>query len=175
MTGLGDLAGGLFSSRATAVCHDGSVVVGAGYSASGQEAFLWTAGTGMVGLGDLAGGSFNSVANGVSADGSVVVGYSSSATAGAEPFIWDATSGMRSLTFVLAAGGADLSDWQLSNALGISANGRFVVGFGTHSGQTEGFLADLGVVPEPGSLGLLALAGCAALLRRQRRSRGGRA
>jgi uncharacterized membrane protein len=65
----------------------------------------------LTGLGDLAGGSFSSVANGVSADGSVVVGYGSSAAAGAEPFIWDATSGMRSLTSVLAAGGADLSGW----------------------------------------------------------------
>ncbi len=32
---------------------DGSVVVGVSNSASGTEAFRWTAGGGMVGLGDL--------------------------------------------------------------------------------------------------------------------------
>jgi probable HAF family extracellular repeat protein len=85
--GLGDLAGGSFSSNAFAVSADGSVVVGGSQSASGSEAFRWTSGGGMVGLGDLAEGSFFSSANGVSADGSVVVGGGSSA-AGGEAFRW---------------------------------------------------------------------------------------
>ena len=76
MTGLGDLAGGLLLSAALAVTPDGSVVVGDSTSASGNEAFRWTAEGGMVGLGDLTGGDFFSRANAVSADGSIVVGES---------------------------------------------------------------------------------------------------
>jgi probable HAF family extracellular repeat protein len=56
-TGLGDLPGGSFISLANGVSADGSVVVGRGASASGNEASRWTSGTGMVGLGDLPGGA----------------------------------------------------------------------------------------------------------------------
>jgi probable HAF family extracellular repeat protein len=56
MVTLGDLAGGDCYSKARAVSADGTVVVGMGTSDSGSEAFLWTAGGGMVGLGDLPGG-----------------------------------------------------------------------------------------------------------------------
>ncbi|MCH7603269.1 MAG: hypothetical protein IIB54_10920, partial [Planctomycetes bacterium] len=55
--GLGDLPGGSISSGAWGVSADGSVVVGVSSSTSGQEAFRWTSGGGMVGLGDLAGGN----------------------------------------------------------------------------------------------------------------------
>ena len=51
-TPLGDLAGGSFSSQALCVSANGTVVVGQARSASGDEAFRWTAGGGMVGLGD---------------------------------------------------------------------------------------------------------------------------
>ena len=50
MTGLGDLAGGVFSSFSAGVDADGSVVVGTGSSASGTEAFRWEASV-MTGLG----------------------------------------------------------------------------------------------------------------------------
>ena len=56
-TGLGDLTGGSFQSRAYGVSSDGSVVVGGSSSTSGTEAFRWTS-SGMVGLGDLPGGFF---------------------------------------------------------------------------------------------------------------------
>jgi len=59
MVGLGDLPGGSFSSYADGVSANGSVVVGYGNSANGNEAFRWTQGTGMVGLGDLSGGIFS--------------------------------------------------------------------------------------------------------------------
>jgi len=55
---LGDLPGGNFSSSATGVSDDGTVVVGNGSPASGGGAFRWTAATGMVGLGDLQGGNY---------------------------------------------------------------------------------------------------------------------
>jgi probable HAF family extracellular repeat protein len=91
--GLGDLPGGSFSSQALGVSADGSVVIGAGSSASGTEAFRWTSGGGMVGLGDLPGGPYFSLPYGVSADGSVVVGRGFSAS-GIEAFRWTSGGGM---------------------------------------------------------------------------------
>jgi len=66
---LGDLPGGTFSSEATGVSGDGSIVVGRGTSASGPEAFVWDATNGMRGLGDLAGGIFSSEAWAISDEG----------------------------------------------------------------------------------------------------------
>ena len=63
-----------FDSRANAASADGSVIVGCGLWASGQEAFRWDGGA-ITGLGDLLGGSFQSEAYGVSADGRWIVGY----------------------------------------------------------------------------------------------------
>jgi probable HAF family extracellular repeat protein len=123
MVGLGDLPGDVFSSEASAVSADGSVVVGQSKSASGSEAFRWTQATGMVGLGDLPGGSFYSGASGVSADGSVVVGNSQSANVGlyfSEAFRWTQATGMVGLG--LLEGGVS------SRASAVSANGSVVVG-----------------------------------------------
>ena len=71
---LGDLEGGSFSSNAVDVSYDGSVVVGEATSASGKEAYRWTAETGMVVLDWIPGGWYHEI-TGVSADGSAVVGY----------------------------------------------------------------------------------------------------
>jgi probable HAF family extracellular repeat protein len=142
MVGLGDLAGGSFSSTATGVSADGTVIVGSGNSASGGEAFRWTSGTGMVGLGDLAGGVFSSRALGVTADGAVVVGRSETAL-GHEAFVWDATNGMRRVNDVLSPSvGAALTGWTLSEANGVSADGRTIVGEGTDpAGNPQAWLA----------------------------------
>lgn len=94
--GLGDLAGGSFTSDARGISADGSTVVGSGSTAAGQEAFRWTMSTGMVGLGDLAGGGIQSSAGAVSADGSVVVGQSLSSF-GSEAMRWTAGGGMAGL------------------------------------------------------------------------------
>src|SRR5688572_24003293 len=83
-SGLGDLAGGAFMSRAIGISADGSVVVGSSASTAGDQAFRWTSGGGMVGLGDLPGGAFASTAHDVSADGTVIVG-SSASPSGTEP------------------------------------------------------------------------------------------
>jgi probable HAF family extracellular repeat protein len=165
-TPLGDLAGGSFQSQAIGVSADGSVVVGFGNSDSGQEAFRWTSGGGMVGLGDLPGGSFGSIAYGVSADGSVVVGFGNSAS-GQEAFLWTSGGGMERLFDVLVANGATgLTGWTLRQALGVSDDGQWIVGYGTNPlGNTEAFLARLTPVPLPatvwllgGALGLLGAA-----------------
>ncbi len=143
MVGLGDLAGGGFGSIAFGVSADGSTVVGYGTSASGfEEAFRWTTGSGMVGLGDLAGGAFVSDAHGVSADGSLIVGRGNSES-GFEASIWDANNGMRSVEDILSPSvGAALNGWTLTNAKGISADGRTIVGDGTNpAGNSEAWLA----------------------------------
>jgi probable HAF family extracellular repeat protein len=157
MIGLGDLPGGVFDSFALAVSADGSTVVGRGWGASGEEAFRWTNGGGMVGLGDLPGGDmFESEGLGVSADGATVVGtgYGDS---GPEAFIWDAIHGMRELDVVLAdlGLGPALSGWHLTSATAISDDGLAIVGFGRNpSFQTEAWLV---VIPEPGTASLIGV------------------
>src|SRR5262249_45931591 len=47
MVGLGDLAGGTFSSAAFAVSGNGALIVGSGTSAAGQRATVWHTATGM--------------------------------------------------------------------------------------------------------------------------------
>ncbi|MCZ8360190.1 MAG: PEP-CTERM sorting domain-containing protein [Microcystis sp. LE19-388.1G] len=124
--GLGGLPGS-FSSSATGVSADGSVVVGSSTRTPmwTTEAFRWTQATGMVGLGDLPGGSFSSSANGVSADGSVVVGISNIGN-GNEAFRWTQATGMVGL--------GNLSGWNSSSASGVSADGSVVVGTASDSG-----------------------------------------
>ncbi len=162
MVGLGDLPGGSFLSRATGVSADGSVVVGNGRNVLGYEAFRWTLGGGMVGLGDLPGGAFSSVATGVSADGSVVVGSS-----GGAAFIWDEINGMQSLEDLLMDLGADLTGWDEISVSGISADGRVIMGVGSHVGTYhEAWRATLQPVPEPATVlligsGLIGLLGVA--------------
>jgi len=167
MVGLGDLPGGDFESIATAVSADGSVVVGRGRSASGNEATRWTAADGLVGLGDLPGGVFSSVARATSADGSVVVGASNSAS-GAQAIYWTSERGMRSVRDMLIAGGVtELADWTLTDATGVSADGRTIVGQGRNPlGQPVAWIA---TVPEPSTL-VLAAIGLAALAVGQGRS-----
>ncbi len=116
----------------------------------------------MEGLGDLPGKIFESHALGVSGDGSIIVGTSVS-TVGTEAFIWDATHNMRSLKNVLTTDfglGADLTDWRLFEASGISADGLTIAGYGFNPlGQTEAWVAQLDApqqpVPEPSTMLLL--------------------
>ena len=108
-------------SIALGVSGDGSVIVGESNSASGNEAFRWTAASGMVGLGELPGGNFASTAFGVSGDGAVVVGQDSTATAFLEAFRWTQSGGMVGLGQL-----PDIGFW--STALAVSADGSTIVG-----------------------------------------------
>jgi uncharacterized membrane protein len=121
---------------------DAAVIVGEATSASGIEAFRWTAAGGMAGLGDLSGGDFHSMAFDVSGNGAIVVGTATTSQ-GLEAFVWDAAHGMRSVREVLiAAGVTSVESWRLTEATGISADGRTLIGNGTHpSGHTEGWVA----------------------------------
>jgi len=131
ISGLGDFAGGDFSSSATDVSNDGSVVVGYGTTAAGEQAFRWEDSV-MQPLGDL--GSGTSRAQSVSGDGSIVVGRS-----GSDAFIWDSFYGMRDLDQLLTLNGVDLQGIELREALSISHDGETIVGVGRDD--------DLAVVP----------------------------
>jgi probable HAF family extracellular repeat protein len=176
MIGLGDLPGGEFYSWAHGVSADGSVVVGFSRvepvpSSVQENAFRWTAATGMVSLGDIPGGAGTSQAYDVSADGSVVVGRASRdsrfyATR------WNAVSGMQPIEELLTAAGINVNGWQLEHAEGISADGNVIVGIGTNpSGVREAWLVSGLPVPEP-SGGVLCLAAAALLCNRSTRRAG---
>lgn len=129
MVGLGDLAGGVFTSQANDVSADGSVIVGIGSSEHGFEAFRWTAEGGMIAIGDLPGGSLGSEANAVSNDGQVVAGFITPPAGGRQAFRWQEATGMAPLV--------DLDDEVYCEAYGVSADGSVIVGYGTPGGDVE--------------------------------------
>ena len=156
MQGLGTLPGGnsFATSAAFAVSADGLVVVGQNETQppTMTEAFRWTPETLMVGLGTLPGGFFSTAAD-VSADGLIVVGFSNSPS-GPEAFIWDPSNGMRSIQDLLTAFGVtNLSGWSLSNASGLSDDGRTVVGTGVNpNGDPEAWIATRPAPSVPGDI-----------------------
>lgn len=158
-----------------------------------QEAFVWDAVNGMVGLGDLtdpnlSSDAHNSVAYAISDDGQVIVGagrLGSGSTADDKAFVYFTDEGqMQLLSAVLQAQGVDLSHWgvdepetgvtypALREARDVTVNGNLVtiVGWGVNaSGQEEGFVATLTLVPEPQHYALLVGVGLVGfgLLRRK--------
>lgn len=155
--GLGDLPGGAFASRATAISDDGTVVVGAGnYSATGDtvlfesgddpttEAFRWESSTGMVGLGfpsdtTLPGRVSNAL--GVSANGAVIVGVTLQGG-----FRWSEQTGLIAFRY-------------FSNVADVSANGE-VITANWNSSPNEAIREDassfIGLGSLPGHVGSLA-------------------
>jgi len=101
------------------------------------------------------------LAHDVSADGSVVVGMTNG-----RAFVWDENAGKQYLHNLLEDDfGLDLTGWILESAYGVSGDGTTIVGSGINpQGDKEGWIV---VIPEPGTLSLLALGGV-ALLRRRR-------
>lgn len=164
-------ATGANANTARSIAHganeDGTVIVGeARDSVTGLNAALWrfdpaTGTSTIVNLGDLPGapitnptGLPNARARDVSADGRVVLGQGQSATRN-EPFIWFEGRGMFALQYFLIndVGLTNLTGWTLSEALGISDDGKTIVGYGTFNGASTAFVA---VIPEPATLSLLA-------------------
>jgi len=94
VTELGTL-GGTYS-KATAINNNGQVVGESRYSpdSSGEHAFLWSKGTGMIDLGTL--GGTTSYARDIN-DSGQVVGGSNTADGEGYAFLWDSANGMRSL------------------------------------------------------------------------------
>jgi probable HAF family extracellular repeat protein len=170
MVGLGDLPGSSFQSEANAVSADGSIIVGYGISDSGWEGFRWTSTGGMVGIGSLCADCTTTPLD-VSADGSVIVGMSQADLDDDDAIFWTDDAGWQLLYDVLLANGATgLSGWTLTQANAVSADGRWIAGWGYNAlGQEEAFLADIAPVPLPAVGWLLAPAfGLIGWLRRPR-------
>jgi hypothetical protein len=178
-------AGGMAVSAVTAVSADGRWVAGNGLlsTAHGQAYRFNPASSAIEMLGQLSPsilGNANA-ATAINADGSVIVGYESngqSTAQGRTGFIWTATSGIQSLNSYLASYGLDAGGFNFSTPMGISADGRSIVGFGYATGSNigQGFLVTIpSAVPEPASYAL-ALLGlgllCGATRHRRRPAQG---
>jgi probable HAF family extracellular repeat protein len=120
-----------FSSLATGVNGDGSVIVGARGLENSTQGFRWTAATGFVDLGLLPGAN-TTIPRGINQDGSVVIGtsFNSEATL-PQAFRWTAAGGIASL------GG--LPGYDTSIAEAVSADGSVVVGTASRGGLTQAF------------------------------------
>ncbi len=142
MVSLGHLAGG-YLCYAYGVSRDGSVVAGWGNTAEGNTiAFRWTAEDGiMVPLGTLPTGT-GSFANAISGDGATVVGRADAAGF-PRAFLWTAGTGLVDLNTYLPTLGLNLTGWTLTKTNGVSADGRTIVGDGTHNGNAEAWIATL--------------------------------
>jgi len=140
MVGLGFLAG-QSSSLASAINGDGSMIIGH----SGQSGFQWTSTGGMQSLTGAYNGSYFPRA--LTSDGSIIVGalgYQSNWTA----MVWAESNTAITLGEYLIAHSVSLTGWSsLTDARGISADGRYIVGYGVYEGQQRGFIADIGTIP----------------------------
>jgi autotransporter-associated beta strand protein/probable HAF family extracellular repeat protein len=134
VTGLGFLDPGNpnRSSSALAISANGTAIVGLSLNSENrQEATLWAGGK-IMGLGFLAPSFPNrsSQANAVSSDGAVIVGSSTTSSGTDAAFRWTSNLGMQPIQGILAAGGFDVSGFQLDNATGVSGDGTVIVGAG---------------------------------------------
>jgi probable HAF family extracellular repeat protein len=162
------------AGEALAVNSNGSLIVGVGYPGNTQDAYLWSATGGFVDLGMLPGGDFDrATAYALSDDGSVVVGFSGFGF-DRNGFLWTPATGMLSLDSYLRDQGVDLTGWQLTSPLAVSADGTTLAGWGIHAGGVEGWVVRLQptAVPEPSPIVLWGLGGLGALVlvRRVRRA-----
>jgi len=142
-----DLSGGVHHAyyvTAEDISANGQVVVGVSESAVGYHPFRWTAAEGTIGIGQTAGIFSTGVAKATSTDGSIIVGYAFNFN-DHRAFIWDADNGIRDLKQALLELGLDeVSDWVLSEATDISADGQSIVGVGVNpAGRTEAWLVRL--------------------------------
>jgi uncharacterized membrane protein len=135
---LGDLPGGAVYSEPAAVTPDGSVVVGYGNTARGQEPFRWTAAGGMFDLGVAAdtptNGDVQSYATAVSADGTTVVGGENASN---EIFRWNATQGRLEIASLYQNMPVGSFFFIWSPRLYVSADGSTVTGTSQSSAPSD--------------------------------------
>ncbi len=154
-------------SEAQAVSSDGNWVGGFGNFGNNGEAWLWSEATGTMRLGHI-NETYTGAVTALSADGSVAIGFERSFGfgGGSLGFIWTEATGMVDLNAFAASLGIDTQGLILDLPLGMSADGRTIVGratdFSTFS--TVGFVL---TIPTPASAALLGLGGIAAIRRRR--------
>lgn len=161
---------GITQATALALNDSGTAV---GFSSAGEgantHAFLWTQSGGMVDL--TPGEDAFGMAYAINAAGDVV-GVQGTGDGPSNPFLYEGGV-MYDLDTLLGASAAGWSD-MFPEAINDSGQ---IAGIGTFDGQTEAFLltpsaSPSTLVPEPASLGVLALGALALLLRRGRGGRG---
>ncbi len=158
MVGLGDLPGGYFNSQAYKISSGGDVIVGySSDSLNREQAFRWTATSGLVALGF---GSSNpnewSQAHAVSNNGNVIVGNNNTGAtiADVDALIWDPAHGMRFLQAALAQDyGISVANSNVVQAWDVSDNGYTLAGSGYFNGTPQSWV----FVPEPTAVTLLIL------------------
>jgi len=164
MEPLGLLGGN--ATSAVAIAANAAVIAGEAVDDEvGARAFIWTS-EGFELLGDLPNGGWSG-ARAVCADGSMVVGSGASGDNDVA-FLWTEENGIRVLQDMLINDyglGSQLTGWMLSEATGISADGKVITGFGINpGGQTQAWMVQ---IPEPATLTMLSLGGLAILRRRR--------
>jgi len=137
---------------------NGSVVVGQAYSATSIVPFRWTASGGMAPLPMLPGAALGN-AFGVSADGSIIVGYNILGSTD-HALRWDPILGPQSIEDILRAHGFSsvLNGNMLTKAIGISADGQTIMGWGYGPSGIQSWVATI-PVPEPSTIVLAFLGG----------------
>ena len=135
--------------EASDVSADGNWVVGVGVSAH-TDAWRWSQATGAQSLGNVFTPGEPGFATAISDDGSKIVGayrFGPPATSG-DGFIWFEGQGMFDLTAYATSRGIDIQNHRLALPLGISADGKTVVGMGVLQGNpfpSIGWVLDLSV------------------------------
>ena len=115
---------GVTNYVATDVSGDGKVVVGTGDPALNGVPFKWSGPALTPSALSAYGQAFAT-----NSDGSVTVGDSGPDSQ--EAMIWDATGAHKLLDVITATGTPDISGWNFSSAVGVSDDGKVVVGSGS--------------------------------------------
>jgi uncharacterized membrane protein len=163
---------GSTSAAALDVDGDGDVIVGfSTFPDATSRAVRWT--TGPVDGRDLGllAGDVSAQAQGVSVDGRRVVGTSVRGDLSTRGFVWESGTLQDLESFAIGSGVA-LDGWRLHGAVGISADGRVIAGYGmSPGGRNEGWVMRLPEPSrEPAHLAALAALLAAAWRRAARRS-----
>ena len=130
---LGDFPAGFDFSAAYAVSADGSVVVGFGTISfqaawvTDQRACRWVDGV-IEAYPELPFGTF-SQANAVTPDGRTAAGWTRR-FGHRQASVWNEAADALDLHELMEANGIDMSDWTWTEATGISASGKVIVGWG---------------------------------------------
>lgn len=133
---------------------NGSAVCGYVAPASEVTPAIWTMPSSIAFIAEPITG--RGIARAANSNGTIVVGGMGETTTGTFPVLWFASSNLAERAFLWSTGGVthdlsvflpalgvDLSGWVLTQARGISADGRHLVGVGYHNGVQEAWIAHL--------------------------------
>ncbi len=144
MVSLGSLPGQVWA-LGEAVNTDGTAITGR-YNNGSEFGYRWTQATGMVALPKLSPTTGALRPRAISGDGKLIIGqvFDSAGVPGGQGafgcFVWTPVMGTQPLATHLAARGVNLTGWVLTDATGISADGRAMCGNGLYLGTPQGWV-----------------------------------